>query len=249
MPFWLQPEKHYAGVAWYQRDLDIPADWKGKRVLLTLERPHWETRLWVDGREAGSNNSLSTPHEYDLGTTLQPGKHQLTIRVDNSLVVDVGVNSHCISDHTQGNWNGIVGDIGLRVTAPVWVEDLQVYPHLAAKSVTVKGKIGNALEQGGRGEVTLVCDRTDLNTDRNRIQQTIPVTWSRAGGEFQAELLLGEHAAPWDEFSKVLYLLNAALAGSETSKSAVFGLREVSTEGTQFVLNGRKIFILSLIHI
>ena len=63
----------------------------------------------MDGREVGSNNSLSTPHEYDLGTTLPPGKHQLTIRVDNSLVVDVGVNSHCISDHTQGNWNGMLG--------------------------------------------------------------------------------------------------------------------------------------------
>ncbi len=24
IPFWLQPEKYYAGVAWYQRDVDIP---------------------------------------------------------------------------------------------------------------------------------------------------------------------------------------------------------------------------------
>ncbi len=113
VPFWLQPEKYYAGVAWYQRDIEIPPDWQGKRVVLSLERPHWETRVWVDGKPLGSNNSLSTPHEYDLGTALAPGKHQLTIRVDNGLVVDVGENSHCVTDHTQGNWNGIVGDIEL----------------------------------------------------------------------------------------------------------------------------------------
>ena len=243
VPFWLQPEKYYTGAAWYQRDIEIPADWKGKRVLLTLERPHWETRVWVDGRAVGSNKSLSTPHEYDLGTNLPPGKHQLTIRVDNSLVVDVGVNSHCISDHTQGNWNGIVGNINLRATAPVWIEDLEVYPHFAAKSVTVKGKIGNALEQGGRGEVVLSCDQMNSNTDRKRVQETIPVTWSREGGEFQAEVSLGEGAIAWDEFSPALYLLSATLVGREASRSVVFGLREISTEGTQLVLNGRKIFI------
>ena len=52
VPFWLQPEKYYVGVAWYQRDIEIPPDWQGKRVVLTLERPHWETRVWVDGKPA-----------------------------------------------------------------------------------------------------------------------------------------------------------------------------------------------------
>ena len=93
VPFWLQPDKHYLGAAWYQRDFEVPAAWKGKRVVLTLERPHWETRVWVDGRFMGTNNALATPHEYDLGTALAPGRHQLTIRVDNRLVVDVGHDS------------------------------------------------------------------------------------------------------------------------------------------------------------
>ena len=123
VPFWLQPNNYYAGAAWYQRDIEIPAGWNGKRVVLFLERPHWETRVWCDVREIGSNTSLSTPHTYDLGTSLPPGRHQLTIRVDNSLVVDIGVNSHSISDHTQGNWNGIVGRMELNATAPVWIDE------------------------------------------------------------------------------------------------------------------------------
>jgi hypothetical protein len=43
-PFWLQPEKYYAGPAWYQRDFEIPAEWEKKRVILTLERPHWRSQ-------------------------------------------------------------------------------------------------------------------------------------------------------------------------------------------------------------
>ena len=56
VPFWLQPDKYYAGVAWYQRDIEIPADWKEKRVLLFLERAHWETRVWVDGYYQTASN-------------------------------------------------------------------------------------------------------------------------------------------------------------------------------------------------
>ena len=88
-----------------------------------------DARLARRDELVGSNDSLSTPHEYDLGAALAPGKHRLTIRVDNRMVVDVGVNSHSVTDHTQGNWNGIVGpDRAVAPGRPVWIDDLQVYP-------------------------------------------------------------------------------------------------------------------------
>ena len=49
------------------------------------------------------------PPRYDLGTGVPAGKRRITVRVDNRMVVDVGRDSHSVSDHTQGNWNGIVG--------------------------------------------------------------------------------------------------------------------------------------------
>ena len=120
LPFWLTPEKYYAGAAWFQRTVTIPADWQNRRVVLTLERPHWQTQVWLDGKFFGTNDSLGTPHEYDLGQ-LAPGKHTLTIRVDNRRIVDIGENSSSISDQSQGNWNGIVGDLSLRATPLVWI--------------------------------------------------------------------------------------------------------------------------------
>lgn len=79
VPFWLTPDKHYVGPAWYQKDIVIPDSWQGRRITLFLERCHWETRLWVDEKEAGMRNSLSTPHEYDLTQFLTPGRHTLTL--------------------------------------------------------------------------------------------------------------------------------------------------------------------------
>jgi hypothetical protein len=108
IPFWLTPVKHYVGPAWYQKQLDIPRNWQGKRIVLFLERCHWETKVWVDGVAASIQDSLCTPHLYDLSRLMTPGKHLLTIRVDNAMKYNVGVNAHSVSDHTQSNWNGIV---------------------------------------------------------------------------------------------------------------------------------------------
>jgi hypothetical protein len=85
MPFFLQPPRRFVAPAWYQKEVEIPADWNGKHALLHLERAHWETTAWVNGKEIGKSNSLGTPHEFDLGP-LPPGKHTLTLRIDNRIV-------------------------------------------------------------------------------------------------------------------------------------------------------------------
>jgi len=48
VPFWLQPERYYKGAAWYQRTVRIPEEWRGHRLVLRLERPHWQTNVWLD---------------------------------------------------------------------------------------------------------------------------------------------------------------------------------------------------------
>jgi Glycosyl hydrolases family 2, sugar binding domain len=228
VPFWLQPDKYYSGVAWYQRDFKVPKSWSGKRIVLSLERPHWETQVWLDGKIIGTNDSLSTPHEYDFGQ-LTPGKHTLTIRVDNRLFVNIGVNSHAITDHTQGNWNGIVGDIELRTASLVWIEDVQVYPNMEKKSAMVKIHIGNDSGKAGKGELSVG-------------KQSVPVDWGAQGGDASMNMPLGD-AELWDEFHPTLQHLTVTLKSPELdSRTITFGLRDISTDGTQFTINGNKTF-------
>jgi hypothetical protein len=248
VPFWLQPERYYAGPAWFQREIEIPKDWDGKRVVLFLERAHWETRLWVDGHFIGTNLSLSTPHEYDL-SQLAPGKHTLTIRVDNRMTVDIGENSHGLSDHTQGNWNGIVGRIELRATPLVWIEDLQVYPRVDQRTFRIKAHIRNPAGQPGIG--TLSLDLSEAASTQARgsnhfgpLHLGIPSFWAApdtdATWEAPPEDVPG--LEPWSEFNPRLYQLTVTLPNG-ASQSVIFGRREISTDGTQFTINGRKTFI------
>ena len=229
VPFFLQPEKHYVGAAWYQRVVDVPAAWHGKRVVLRLERAHWETRVWLDSREIGTNTSLSTPHSYDLGTGLEPGKHTLTVRVDNRMIVNVGPWAHSVTDHTQGNWNGMIGGLELLATSPVWIEEAQVYPNVASKSVLVKVRIGNASGKAGHGTLTIGL-------------RSKPVDWDDKGGTAEVEVPLGKDAKTWDEFDPTLQTLLIRLTGAQADdrRTVTFGLREIGAEGKEFVLNGRK---------
>lgn len=244
IPFWLQPTLYYAGAAWFQRDVEVPSAWAGRRVVLFLERPHWETRVWVDRQPLGTNDALATPHEYDLGL-LPPGRHVLTIRVDNRRIVDVGENSHSISDHTQGNWNGIVGRVELRSTAQVWVDDLQVYPHRERGSVTLKGRLGNVTGQSGRGTLAVRVDRSVEQGFRAGAERlSYPVTWESAGGTFTCEVPV---PAPqeWDEFAPRCYVAEARVVEHQSiaeAKVASFGFRDITTQGTQFLVNGRPTF-------
>lgn len=242
-PFWLQPDKYYAGAAWYQREFDLPAEWEGKRIVLTLERPHWETRVWIDGGELGSRRTLSTPHQYTLPASLKGGKHRLTIRVDNGRVVDVGENSHCITDHTQGNWNGIAGEISLQPTSPVWLQSVQIYPNLGKETITVRGRIGN--QGGAAGQDTLMA-RVDPAREAGfqpaKPITSIPVSWSAEGGTFEFDLSV-PGIPRWDEFKPQLSHLVLNLEKTGEWKSVAFGFREFATEGTRFLVNGRRTFI------
>ncbi|HEY1683442.1 MAG TPA: hypothetical protein VGG19_01650 [Tepidisphaeraceae bacterium] len=232
IPFWLQPEKYFKGVAWYQREIDIPQKWSGKREMLFLERPHWKTQVWVDEKKVGENDSLGTPHEYELGQ-LTAGKHTLTVSVDNQLVIDIGVNSHAISDHTQGNWNGIVGKIELRALPLVSIDNLQIYPDVEHKSIGVRGTLANFSEQTGTGTLALKV---------GKVKQNLDVRWDARGGTFQTNIALGKDAKTWDEFSPDLYALTADLSTGD-HREATFGLREIATRGTQFTINGRLTFM------
>jgi hypothetical protein len=247
VPFWLQPEKHYVGPAWYQRTIQVPPAWKGRRIVLHLERCHWTTTVWADGTKAGSRDSLSVPHEYDLTEHLAPGPHRLTIRVDNRMHVNVGHNAHSVTDHTQSNWNGIVGRIDLRAGPPVWIEDLQVHPDLAARQVRVDMVLGNATGTAGRDTVRLdaVATNTDEPHDPAAVTETVPRS---ADDRTTVTLLypLGSDAQAWDEFHPALYRLAVTLDAGDAGtdrREVTFGLREIGTRGTQFVLNGRPLFL------
>lgn len=244
-PCWLQPRKYYVGPAWYQREVEIPAGWKGRRLELILERPHWGTRVWLDEAEVGAGDSLSTPHRFDLGRSVPAGRHRLTVRVDNRLLVEVGANAHSVCDHTQSNWNGIVGRLVLAARPAVWLDDVQVYPDAVGRAARVAVRVGNSAGSAGRGTLRLAARAPGFEAP----VRGAAIELGESGGVAEVDLPLGEGAPLWDEFHPVLHRLQvdleADVGGTRFGDRAEvsFGLRTFSAEGTQFTINGRKVFI------
>lgn len=65
--------------------------------------------------------------------------NEIEIRIYNGIEnVCVGQDSHSVTDQTQGNWNGISGDISLRATpARTYIRNIRVYPDVKAKKAEV----------------------------------------------------------------------------------------------------------------
>ena len=243
VPFWLQPVKHYVGNAWYQKTFDVPAEWAGKQIVLHLERCHWEATVCVDDKLIGTGNSLSTPNEFVLGK-LAAGEHRLTICIDNTVKIAVGESAHSVSDHTQSNWNGIVGEISINVRPDVYVDDMQIYPDIDNKVAKVVLKVVNDNEQTVSANVSLNAKTiSDKPHDPAAVEKTVNL----AAGEnvIEVEYAMGEDCLLWDEFSPNVYTMTANVTVGEdvAIKTVEFGMREFKADGTQFTINGRKTFL------
>lgn len=257
VPFWLQPDRAYVGTAWFQREVDVPAELAGQELALELERTHWGTTLWLDGVRLGSQLSLTTAHRYELGS-LSAGTHRLTIAVDNRMLIDVGGNAHSMADHTQGNWNGIIGAIRIVPIGFVRISSLRTYPDLATRSVTVRASVTASTFSPLPGTLTVSARRYNVPGEHQVAPVTVELDFppnesirgvNVAGGYVDVVLPLGEDAQTWDEFNPALYELTAELnitldgVDHQDSRQTTFGLREVSTIGTQIAINDSPTFL------
>lgn len=236
----------YKGIAWYEKEIFVSASWKNKDIQLFLERAHWETRLWVNNKPAGRNESLSAPHIYNISSLIQPGKkNKIRIRVNNDKIYDLEY-AHAISAETQTNWNGIIGRLELQAFDKVHIADVQIYPDVARKIGRAEIAVANTLKVPVKGALYFSSDKSG--------HTVIPPYQARFSGtdsiiRVSAEIPLGDSISLWDEFTPALYNLNikleAAAAGNSFSdlSSVQFGIRELKTSGTRFEFNGRPAFI------
>jgi len=247
IPFWLKPVKYYKGAAWYQKEFDLPAGWESKNVVLFLERPHWETSVYVNGNKAGSENTLAAPHQFDISSLLVPGKNILSIRIDNRVVVPVGINSHSITDHTQGNWNGIAGDISLRASSKIFISDVSIYPDIQNKRAKVIVKLENKTGSHFEGKVKLRAESFNCSDPEKLKAVTVSANTTSEEISLVVDYPMGKNPKLWSEFDPALYKLTVDLAagrdGIVDSKTEEFGMRDFKTKGTRFEVNGQEIFL------
>jgi hypothetical protein len=238
---------YWKGAAWYQKEVDIPENWKGKSVKLLLERTK-DTYVWFDDINCGYENTLSAFQYFDLTKAVKPGKHKITVLVDNAKLPPVGP-SHAVDERTQTNWNGIVGRIELQATDPVWIDEVQAYPDIKDNSVKIRVNIGNITGNTAQGE--LLVSAESWNTEKPVVFKTQKEDITGIAKEKFVELVycFDKDAPLWDEFDPALIKLNlilTATSGDEKYKSTKvvdFGMREFKREGKYIYINGKRVFL------
>ncbi len=258
-PFFLTPQKHYTGNAWYKRTVDVPKDWKDRRIILHLERPHIETTVYVNGKKAGHQMSLSVPHEFDITTMIKPGRRNtIEIKVYNGIEnVCVGQDSHSVTDQSQGNWNGITGRIALEALPKTSISECHIFPSLNGdvrmktvinvdkdKRTSGKGKTSTSENSEILGEILYeILDQSGkvVCSERRSINEHDATNNAMNNATEQTTLLETtlsiDNPQLWDEFNPNLYTARVTYNGHTIEET--FGIREITIEGRQFYINGR----------
>ena len=235
----------YMAPAWYQRDIEFPADWKGKRIFLYFERTHWLSSVWVDTKEVSRLDYISVPHNHDLTDFISPGKtHRITVCIDNRFQYKTHKWNHAHTEFTQINWNGILGEIKLVAVDPVHIDDMQLYPDISTGSVEVEMAINNYTKKPfeGKAQFTISGDGLDLTTE-------VPVSSNEKELRLNETISLGKAVKLWDEFNPNVYTISCKLLthvgkdSFEHDKSATFGMREVTQGKNHVLLNGQPLHL------
>jgi beta-galactosidase/beta-glucuronidase len=67
-------------VVWYQRDVTVPAAWKGRRVLLRFGAVDYHATVWLNGQKLGEHEGGSTPFAFDVTDHLRDGGNVVMVR-------------------------------------------------------------------------------------------------------------------------------------------------------------------------
>lgn len=234
----LQRKHSFVGSLTYSKRILIPQSMEGKHVVLFMEKTK-PTTLFIDGDSIGAYSHLHTPHIYDI-TGISAGEHQIDIRIDNSnksILPEIG-GSHAVTEATQTNWNGIVGDFYIEAMPLTHIEHIQTYPNVEQKNVVVK--IITKTNEKVEAKFKLTAQNTNtIYTSANFSKEL------KIGSDTIIIPLQMDDCELWSAENPQLYDLTVKLIADDAVdiQTTSFGMRNFSTCGTQFTINGQPTFL------
>ncbi|GLX66065.1 glycoside hydrolase family 2 protein [Paenibacillus glycanilyticus] len=242
-------EAHHPNV-WYNRSVDVPATEEGKRLLLHFQAVDYTAKLWVNGKYAGRHDGGYTAFAFDITPFVNfGGANELTVKVEDSMDATqprgkqrwVKDSFECFYVQTTGIWQSV----WMEFVAPVHVDQVKMTPDIDSCSVRfdyqVKGleqatgadayRLDTLITLNGRQvkQVSLVIDRPWLTLDVDLVHEM--------NGPWKHSHWSPEHPNLYDvEF--VLYCGDEEIDRVD----AYFGMRKISIEKGQVLLNNRPVY-------
>lgn len=234
--------KHtYEGTAIMSRRLNVKPPYN-KRIFFEVERAR-QLSVNINNQIISPYRpqTLVTPHIFELTDHLT-GDDNLMVESENAyrnMPHDAIIKSSMATDHTQTNWNGLLGYLRLRIEEETFIDRIRVYP--SKKSLTVKVDIDSRFGFEGRIRLT----STVLVKP---VEQEISLNSGYRVITFE-DLTLSSGIRRWDEYDGFLYDLTVeVLQGTgprvETQSTVQFGIRDFGADSNgRLALNGRPFFL------
>ncbi|MBE0337750.1 glycoside hydrolase family 2 protein [Paenibacillus sp. 23TSA30-6] len=243
LPYNYFDDKAFQFVSTYKRELNIPADTKGKRVYVDFEGVMTYAQVYLNGVKAGEHKGGYTPFSIELtGLAEYGGSNVLTVIVDSTERDDIPPFGAVIDYLTYG---GIYREVQLRVVEPVHLGTVFVQtpePLAASKAVRVVAELEGVGDQ--EDDLTVALRLLDGANVKAEIRPT-----EVKSAEVTLELKELNGLQLWDIDDPKLYEAELTLLrnGEELDRLNVrFGFREAEFQPDGFYLNGRKLKLLGL---
>lgn len=202
---------------WYKRDFDRPVTKDGERVLLHFGAVDWQTKVYVNGKEAGQHTGGYQNFSFDITPLLVNGKNELVLDVYDP--TDQGPNPH---------GKQVLAPKGIRYTATtgiwqtVWMETV---PAVAITGLVTtpevdSGYLSLTVQTSGDGDYTIEATASEAGKAVSSVK----------GPANQPLKLPLRHAHLWSPEDPFLYDLSVKLVKSNIVKDQVtsyFGMRKI----------------------
>lgn len=187
---------------WYRRSFNVPAAWKGERLLLNFGAVDYECVLWVNGGLVGAHKGGFDSFSFDITAYLKDGANELLLTMTDPS--DTGEQPRGKQQlQPQGIWYTPVSGIW----QTVWLEPVPANLHLAELRLTPD------IDAGGLRIVPLTNEAIGDNTYAVRVTasaqgRTVATTTIRINREGFLKI---QNARLWSPADPFLYDLKAEL--------------------------------------
>lgn len=135
-------------VLWYQHNITVPTNMRGKKVLLHFGAVDWQTEVFVNGKSAGKHEGGFDPFSFDITKLLtRSGNQEIKVRVWDP--TDDGPQPRGKQiNKPDGIWytpvTGIWQTVWLEAVPETYIESTKQTPDIDAKTLTVSAAVAAA---------------------------------------------------------------------------------------------------------
>ena len=236
-------------AAWYQREIEVPADWAGRRITLNIKYLNSYAVVFVDGNKTGEIRFPAG--EVDLTTVLRPGhKHELSLYVLALPLTGVMLSykDSASAKEVKGTVErrGLCGDVEL-VGTPTGtrLEDVKVETSVRRWEVVFSAAIPGIAPDG---QHTLRARLSDAGKQVAEFTSPPFKATDLVDGRFRFTAKwkpdrLWDLNTPTNQYTVQVSLVGPDGQVVDQAFDAPFGFRELWIDGRDFVLNGSRLFL------